>query len=142
MLLQGVHPKVASERLGHASVGITLDTYSHFLPTMQTEAVRAFDQRPRVALAGWLMLGKPHTRGAASPCSGGPATWSIAELILKRSVAPLSCHVPVPRSCGPNSSGRHSFLPFKPRLVSDGSARRWNSLPRGREAVLIPVASA
>jgi hypothetical protein len=30
MLLQGVHPKVVSERLGHASVGITLDTYSHY----------------------------------------------------------------------------------------------------------------
>ena len=44
MLLQGVHPKVVSERLGHASVGITLDTYSHVLPTMQAEAVRAFDR--------------------------------------------------------------------------------------------------
>lgn len=43
MLLQGVHPKVVSERLGHASVGITLDTYSHVLPSMQAEAVRAFD---------------------------------------------------------------------------------------------------
>lgn len=44
MLLQGVHPKVVSERLGHASVGITLDTYSHVLPTMQSEAVKAFDE--------------------------------------------------------------------------------------------------
>jgi integrase len=43
MLLQGVHPKVVSERLGHASVGITLDTYSHVLPEMQAEAARAFD---------------------------------------------------------------------------------------------------
>jgi len=43
MLLQGVHPKVVSERLGHASIGITLDTYSHVLPTMQAEAARAFD---------------------------------------------------------------------------------------------------
>jgi integrase len=43
MLLQGVHPKIVSERLGHASVGITLDTYSHVLPAMQEEAVRAFD---------------------------------------------------------------------------------------------------
>jgi integrase len=32
MLLQGVHPKIVSERLGHASIGITLDTYSHVLP--------------------------------------------------------------------------------------------------------------
>lgn len=44
MLLQGVHPKVVSERLGHASIGITLDTYSHVLPSLQTEAVEAFDR--------------------------------------------------------------------------------------------------
>jgi integrase len=44
MLLKGVHPKVVSERLGHASVGITLDTYSHVLPSMQADAVRAFDE--------------------------------------------------------------------------------------------------
>ena len=43
MLLQGVHPKVVSERLGHASIGITLDTYSHVLPGMQAEAAQAFD---------------------------------------------------------------------------------------------------
>ena len=44
LLTQGVHPKVVSERLGHASVGITLDTYSHVLPTLQQEAAEAFDQ--------------------------------------------------------------------------------------------------
>lgn len=44
MLTQGVHPKVVSERLGHASIGITLDTYSHVLPTLQQEAANAFDQ--------------------------------------------------------------------------------------------------
>jgi integrase len=44
MLAQGVHPKVVSERLGHASVGITLDTYSHVLPTLQQEAADAFDR--------------------------------------------------------------------------------------------------
>lgn len=38
MLAAGVNPKVASERLGHASVVITLDTYSHVLPTMQADA--------------------------------------------------------------------------------------------------------
>jgi integrase len=44
MLMQGVHPKVVSERLGHASVGITLDTYSHVLPSLQSQAVEAFDR--------------------------------------------------------------------------------------------------
>jgi len=44
MLMQGVHPKIVSERLGHASIGITLDTYSHVLPGMQAEAAQAFDE--------------------------------------------------------------------------------------------------
>jgi integrase len=43
MLSQGIHPKIVSERLGHASIGITLDTYSHVLPTMQEQAAAAFD---------------------------------------------------------------------------------------------------
>jgi integrase len=43
LLARGVHPKVVSERLGHASIVITLDTYSHLLPTMQEDAVREFD---------------------------------------------------------------------------------------------------
>jgi integrase len=34
----GVHPKVVSERLGHASITITLDTYSHAIPAMQETA--------------------------------------------------------------------------------------------------------
>ena len=42
MMEQGVNPKVVSERLGHASVVITLDTYSHVLPNMQEEAVARF----------------------------------------------------------------------------------------------------
>lgn len=41
LLLQGIHPKVDSEMLGHSSVSITLDIYSHVLPDMQREAVDA-----------------------------------------------------------------------------------------------------
>jgi len=37
-LQAGVHPKVVSERLGHATISITLDTYSHAIPAMQEEA--------------------------------------------------------------------------------------------------------
>jgi integrase len=33
-----VHPKVVSERLGHSTVAITLDTYSHAIPAMQADA--------------------------------------------------------------------------------------------------------
>jgi integrase len=38
-----IHPKVISERLGHASVGITLDLYSHVLPSLQREAADRLD---------------------------------------------------------------------------------------------------
>lgn len=43
LLLAGVHPKVVSERLGHATISITLDTYSHVLPNMQQEAAAKLD---------------------------------------------------------------------------------------------------
>ena len=36
-----VHPKIVSERLGHSTVAITLDTYSHCIPSMQREAAEA-----------------------------------------------------------------------------------------------------
>jgi integrase len=51
LLIQGVNVKVVSERLGHASVAITLDIYAHTLPTMQEDAVAAFDADLRRALA-------------------------------------------------------------------------------------------
>ena len=52
LLKAGVHPKVVSERLGHASIGITLDTYSHVMPGMQEEAAEKIDAGLREALAG------------------------------------------------------------------------------------------
>ncbi len=42
LMKAGVHPKVASERLGHASIMLTLQTYSHVLPQMQQEAAAIF----------------------------------------------------------------------------------------------------
>ncbi len=44
LLLAGVPAKIVSERLGHASVGITLDFYSHVLPDIQGEAAAAFSR--------------------------------------------------------------------------------------------------
>ena len=40
-LKAGISPKVVSEALGHSNIGITLDTYSHVLPNMQTELSKA-----------------------------------------------------------------------------------------------------
>ena len=39
-LQQGVHPKVVQERLGHRSITVTLDTYSHVIPTLQERSRR------------------------------------------------------------------------------------------------------
>lgn len=50
MLAAGVHPKIAQERLGHSSVGVTIDLYSHVLPGMQAEAVTRVDAVLRDAL--------------------------------------------------------------------------------------------
>ena len=44
MLKSSVHPKVVSERLGHASVAFTLDTYSHVVPGLQEAAAERFDK--------------------------------------------------------------------------------------------------
>jgi integrase len=38
MLAAGEHPKIVSERLGHSTIAITLDTYSHVLPGLQAAA--------------------------------------------------------------------------------------------------------
>jgi integrase len=44
LLGAGIHPKVVSEMLGHSTISITLDLYSHVTPTMQHQAVDAVDQ--------------------------------------------------------------------------------------------------
>jgi integrase len=44
LLSAGVNVKVISERLGHASVTLTLDTYAHLLPGMQTQAAAAMQK--------------------------------------------------------------------------------------------------
>lgn len=43
MLKRGIHPKIVQERLGHHSVEVTLDTYSHVAPGLQQAAAAKFD---------------------------------------------------------------------------------------------------
>lgn len=45
LLSEGVNPKIVQEMLGHSSIGITLDTYSHVLPTLQKEAVQKINKK-------------------------------------------------------------------------------------------------
>ncbi|TDF96596.1 tyrosine-type recombinase/integrase [Paenibacillus piri] len=42
LLKQGVNPKIVAERLGHANIRITLETYSHLMPSMQKETAQNF----------------------------------------------------------------------------------------------------
>ena len=44
MLKQGVRPKIVQERLGHSSIQVTLDTYSHVAPGLQEAAAKGFDE--------------------------------------------------------------------------------------------------
>lgn len=66
-LKAGVHPKIVSERLGHSTVSLTLDVYSHALPSLQREAVDrladlVFSQRESAAR---VMLTDMHREGDA-----------------------------------------------------------------------------
>ncbi len=45
LLQQGVHPKVVQERLGHSTISMTLDTYSHVIPGMQERAAADLEKR-------------------------------------------------------------------------------------------------
>ncbi len=49
MLKQGIHPKIVQERLGHASISMTLDTYSHVAPGLQDAAAKSFDDVVKVS---------------------------------------------------------------------------------------------
>ena len=51
LLRQGIHPKIVSERLGHATVGFTLDTYAHAVQGMDEEAAVKIGAALQTALA-------------------------------------------------------------------------------------------
>jgi integrase len=50
LLAANIHPKVVQERLGHSSIAITMDIYSHLMPNMQNEAAMAVDGALRAAI--------------------------------------------------------------------------------------------
>jgi integrase len=43
LFLKGTHPKIVQELLGHATIAVTLDTYSHMIPGMSAQAARAME---------------------------------------------------------------------------------------------------
>ena len=69
-LAAGVHPKIVSERLGHASVAFTLTQYSHVLPGVDREAAETMAD---------LMLGRAPVSKSVSNEPGKPIRASIPE---------------------------------------------------------------
>ncbi len=55
LLSWGVHPKVVQEILGHSQISMTLDTYSHVLPSMQREVTEKWDDWDEGAGAGVVL---------------------------------------------------------------------------------------
>lgn len=83
MLLSGVHPKIVSQRLGHATVAITLDLYSWVLPSVDGEAAERgaellFESKPST----WL-------RRCAECRTVTPTTYqSATEALLAKTACP------------------------------------------------------
>ena len=59
-LVSGVHPKVVLERLGHSTISVTPDAYSHVLPYLQEDAAR------RIEGAMSVLDGRGRRRSAAA----------------------------------------------------------------------------
>lgn len=47
LLVEGVHPRIVADRLGHVNMAITMNVYSHVLPGMQGPAADAFERSMR-----------------------------------------------------------------------------------------------
>jgi len=61
LMLRGVYPKFVQKLLGHATIAMTLDTYSHFLPSMGDQTVRAME--PRFLEANYVGCKVAHPQG-------------------------------------------------------------------------------
>jgi hypothetical protein len=89
-----VHPKVASEALGHSSVAFTMDTYQHLMPTMQEPAVRAIEE----AIGGTVAAGLEDVLLPGRETAGGRrrirTSVGLAGDFTDRSLWPLG-HPPV-----------------------------------------------
>jgi integrase len=59
LIREGMHAKVIQERMGHASIRTTLDTYGHLFPGLDEAAAAALDGSVRGADAGWSDIGSP-----------------------------------------------------------------------------------
>ncbi len=66
LFTRGVHPKIVSEVLGHSSVSITLDVYSHLIPGLGDAAALAMED----ALGKQALANYPNGVASARACAG------------------------------------------------------------------------
>lgn len=66
----GAHPKAIAERLGHASITTTLNTYGHLFPAIDEELAGRLDEMARRPLAAWMRPGA--LREDSDPATAGP----------------------------------------------------------------------
>lgn len=78
-LSAGIHPKVVSERLGHANIGITLDTYSHCLPALSEEAALRVAALVFPELAPNVAPGQVHGKYTQPAVGAGKSGESIPD---------------------------------------------------------------
>ena len=105
MCLSRVHPKIVSEVLGHKEVAITLDRYSHGLPTLQAKAMARLD----------TVLGRaPRRRLAPAPTRPGRRA-RIRVQIRVQTAAPRARKGPIRAWIGPRMANLvpHTGFPVK-----------------------------
>jgi len=73
MLQAGVHPKIVQERLGHGSIAVTLDTYSHVVEGLQEKAAQRFEgfldaKAFRLLVDNKRLVGKMSAKGEGVEC--------------------------------------------------------------------------
>ena len=90
LIKAGVPVKVVSERLGHANIAFTIETYQHVLPGMQADAARTFEALVAAASAGRATAATPVERPEEhrlNPVDAPPTTKAqVADLGLQTSI--------------------------------------------------------
>src|SRR5215217_210119 len=74
-LARGDHPRSFKELLGHSTIGIALDTYSHILLDMQDHVTRALEDALSYRVAARLQQERWDTLASPLLCSVLPAKW-------------------------------------------------------------------
>jgi hypothetical protein len=127
LLAKGVHPKYVQTALGHASIQLTRDTCSHWMPSMGRDTAGAIDDvlegEHDASPSGALVLGKGRHLGKNPLCSYASPPDSPGRIVMQDQ------HMWCRPSC--SGSGRNRFLgPIRPGYPGSCNRTSENSLSR------------